>query len=166
MPQEIYYCSATGRLCAYTGFLILLGGDGLNSIMKLFDDYRFKRLEIKRLKADKCIVTDSVQSSDMDAPYTKCHVKISGVDSEKKRRNRERIERLEAECAYVEATVALAPNSRVKMILELKYFDGLTWAEVVSRLADEGIELSEAACKQQVYRYLEKVEQSVKSKAK
>ena len=101
----------------------------------------------------------------MDAPYTKRHVKISGVDGEKKKRNRERIERLEAECAYVEAAVALAPNSRVKMILELKYFDGLTWPEVITRLVDEGIETGEAACKQQVYRYLDKLGQSHRKKA-
>ena len=120
--------------------------------MKLFDDYRFKQLEIKRLKDDKCIVTDSVQASDMDAPYTKRHVKITGIDSEKKRLNKARIERLEAECAYVEAAIAMAPNSCLRMILQLRYIDGLDWNDV--HIQSGNTDKSVDTVKKKAYAYL------------
>jgi hypothetical protein len=82
----------------------------------------------------------------------------------KLRANRAKIERLEADCAYVEAAVAMAPNSLVRVIMELRYLDGLHWPEVAARLTDDRIDLSEAAAKQKAYRYLATLEEQEKAR--
>ena len=94
---------------------------------------------------------------------------MSGIDGAKLRTNKAEIERLEADCAYVEAAIALAPNSQIKLILELHVYDGLSWAEVSARLSQFGIIKAESSCKQSAHRYydqLEKEHEKVKRKAK
>lgn len=130
---------------------------------QLFESYLANRALIRRLKADKCYATDTVTGSSDEAPYTSHAITISGVDGVKLRANRAKIERLEADCAYVEAAVAMAPNSQVRVILELRYLDGLHWPEVAARLTDDRIDLSEAAAKQKAYRYLAALEEQEKA---
>lgn len=133
----------------------------MNNVRKLFDEYLYKKAEIARLKADKCIVTDTVKGSADEAPYTSRHITIAGVDKEKRRLNREKIEKLEAECAYVEAAVALAPNSRERLVLQMRYMDGMQWADVIAALESSGITITEAACKQRIYRYFATLEEKI-----
>lgn len=114
-------------------------------------------------------MTDTVKGSSSEAPYTSHAIKVSGIDGAKLRANKAEIERLEADCAYVEAAIALAPNSQIKLILELHVYDGLSWAEVSSRLTQYGIAKAEASCKQAAHRYydqLEKEHEKVKRKAR
>ena len=132
----------------------------MNEVCRLFEDYQANRARIKRLKEDKCYVTDTVKRSSVEAPYSMNPITVSGVDGLKLRANKAEIERLEADCSYVEAAIALAPNSLVRLILELKTYDGLTWDGVALRMAEDGIERSASTCKKQAYRYFEQLEKN------
>lgn len=119
----------------------------------LFKNYRSNQLEIQRLKNDTCHRIDMVKGSSAESPYTMHPVRISGIDGDQKTANRIRRERLEAECAYVDAAIALAPNSQIRMILELWAYDGKHWDEVAAVLASGGVDASEDSVKQTAYRY-------------
>lgn len=115
-----------------------------------FDDYRFKRMEIERLKSNKNVVSDIVTGSHAESPYTAHPIKVQGVDAQRETAARERIEALEAECADVEAAIALAPNSQIRLILSMRYVDGDSWVDIGHALG-----MSESACRMHAARYLE-----------
>lgn len=115
-----------------------------------FEDYRYKRLEIERLKGDGCVVSDMVEGSHAESPYTLHPIRVQGVDAQRRTAAKERIERLEGECADVEAAVALAPNSQIRLILTMRYIDGDTWVDIGRRLG-----MSESACRMHAARYLD-----------
>lgn len=138
-------------------------GNTTANIRELFADYRFKKCEISRLRADKCLVTDSVRGSSPDAPYTARHIKVTGVDAEKMRCNKIRIESMEAECAYVEAAIALAPNSKTRLVLEARYIDGLDWPEVQHRVGLEGKSVD--TVKKIAYAYLDLLKKEKEQRA-
>lgn len=114
-----------------------------------FCDYRFKRMEIDRLQSKDYTVSDIVHGSSVDLPYTLHTVKVKGVDTKKAKSAREKIELLEAECAEVEAAIALAPNSQIRMILNMRYVDGASWAGIGQALG-----ISDNACRASAKRYL------------
>ena len=89
-------------------------------------------------------------------------VRISGIDGDQKTANRIKRERLEAECAYVDAAIALAPNSLIRMILELWTYDGKHLDEVAAVLASGGVDASEASVKQTAYRYFKDLDEKKK----
>lgn len=128
----------------------------------LFKNYRSNWLEIQRLKSDICHRVDTVKGSSAESPYTMHPVRISGVDGAQKRANRIRREKLEAECAYVDAAISLAPNSQIRMILELWTYDGKSWDEVAAELASGGVDASEASVKQAAYRYFRDLDEKKK----
>lgn len=120
------------------------------NIKDLFADYRFMRLEIERLKNDACVVSDMVKGSHPESPYTAHPIRVKGVDPQQATANRERIEKLGADCASVEKAIETAPNSQIRLILSLRYIDGDSWADVGRALG-----MSEAACRMKGERYLE-----------
>lgn len=126
---------------------------------ELFKSYRSNKLEIKRLLSDTCHEVDTVHGSTAEAPYTPRQFRISGVNGSQVTANRIRRERLEAECAYVEAAIALAPNSQIRMILELWTYEGKHWDEVAAALASGGVDASEASVKQTAYRYFKDLDE-------
>ena len=129
---------------------------------ELFKNYRSNRIEIKRLLSDPCHEVDTVHGSSIEAPYTVHPVRISGVNGSQVAANRIRRERLESECAYVEAAIALAPNSQIRTILELWTYEGLHWDEVAAVLAAGGVDASEASVKQTAYRYFKELDEKKK----
>lgn len=130
----------------------------MKTVCQLFDDYQANKARIKRLKNDHCYVTDTVKGSSVEAPYGLHPIMVSGVDGLKLRANKSEIERLEADCAYVEDAIEHAPSSLVRLILELKTYDGLTWDGVALQLADVGIDRSASTCKKKAYMYFDHLE--------
>ena len=120
------------------------------SVRKLFEDYRFMRLEIERLKRDDCMTYDMVMGSHPESPFTKHPIRLSGVDQQRKTANIERIETLEARCAEVDAAIAMAPNSQIRVILMLKYQDGLSWVDVGAQM-----DMSADACRMVANKFFE-----------
>ena len=116
---------------------------------KCFDEYRFARMEVERLKEDRCLVADTVRGSNPDSPYTMRTVTVRGVDPVRRERNLRRIRALEKMCAEVESAIDNAPNSQIRMILEMKYCEGLGWLEV-----GDALDLSGDGCRKQAERYL------------
>lgn len=114
-----------------------------------FGDYRFKRMEIERLKSNDYTVSDIVHGSSVELPYASHPIKVKGVDAQKAKSDREKIERLEAECAEVEAAIATAPNSQTRMILSMRYMDGDSWSDIGLALGMSG-----NACRTNAKRYL------------
>ena len=117
---------------------------------KLFEDYRFMQMEIARLKRDDCMAFDMVLGSHPESPFTKHQIRLSGVDKQRAQANKERIETLEAMCADVEAAIVLAPNSQIRMVLELRYRDGLSWVDVGAQM-----DMSDDSCRKIAHKYLE-----------
>lgn len=99
-----------------------------------FDDYIYMRQEIERLLQEDTTATDVVRGSSVEAPYTSHPIKVHGIDTQYARWIAERVETLRGQCAEVEAAIALAPNSLIRLILTYKYVDGLSWDEVGQRL--------------------------------
>lgn len=114
-----------------------------------YEAYRDDRDEIERLRADTCEVSDTVRGSSPEPPYTQHTIIVRGVDQVKLARNQARIEELEARCAEVDAEVALAPES-VRLMLSLKYQEGMTWAEVGAELGRD-----KDACRIAVQRFFQ-----------
>ena len=125
---------------------------------ELFKNYRSNKIEIRRLKSDTCHRVDTVHGSTSDAPYTVHPVRISGIDGAQVTANRIRRERMEAECAYVDAAISHAPNSTVRLILEMWTYDGRHWDEVAAVLASEGIDASAESVKQAAYRFFKELD--------
>lgn len=103
-----------------------------------FSDYRFKRMEIERLRSKDFMVSDMVTGSHEESPYTAHPIKVKGVDAQQVKANKERVERLEAECANVEAAINLIRSSKLAMVLRLRYQDGMLWNDVGRELDMSG----------------------------
>lgn len=134
------------------------------SARQLFKDYCSNKLEIKRLKADTCHRVDTVRGSSAESPYTMHPVTISGIDGAQLTANRIKRERLEAECAYVEAAIALAPNSQVRMILEMFAYERKHWDEIAAVLTAGGVDSSADSVKQIAYRYFKTLDERQEKK--
>lgn len=86
--------------------------------------------------------SDSVKGSSRHFPYTEHSIKITGTNykgykrkvkiltNELKARRNELINRISEINKYIESI----PNSDVRMIVQCKYIDGLTWDEIEKEL--------------------------------
>ena len=116
---------------------------------QLFEDYVYMRREIDRLLAEDTTATDVVRGSSVEAPYTEHPIKVRGIDTQYAKWIEERVETLRGKCAEVEAAIALAPNSKMRLILMYRYQDGLDWDEVGRRMGKSG-----DTCRKEVNQYL------------
>ena len=114
-----------------------------------FLEYRFALMEMERLREDRCLVADTVRGSNTESPYNMRTVTVRGVDSVRLERNQRRIRMLEKMCSEVDAAIDNAPNSQLRMILDMKYREGLGWLEV-----GDALDMSGDGCRKQAERYL------------
>ena len=133
---------------------------------ELFKGYRGNKMEIARLKSDHCHRVDMVRGSSDEAPYSEKPIRISGTDTAQLTANRIKRESLEADCAFVEAAIALAPNSQIRLILEMWAYDGMHWDEIAAKLASSGIDSSKESVKQTAYRYFKTLDEKKQQKQK
>lgn len=128
----------------------------VRNIRSLFEEYRRKCEQIAQLNADSCLICDVVRGSSAEPPYSTHAIRVAGVDRDRREYNRLRVERLKAECAYVEAAAALAP-SQVRAALTLHYLDGLTWEQAAERMQADFPQATTDGIRMSAYRYLDTV---------
>ena len=107
---------------------------------KLFKAYRHNRMLIDRLKKrldGGGMITDTVRGSSAEWPYTEHPITLCGRNAQEETETISQIQALETECRQVEEAMRKAPNSSLRLILELKYMDGLSWDGVAETLGED-----------------------------
>lgn len=107
---------------------------------KLFKAYRHNRLLIDRLKKrldGGGMITDTVRGSSAEWPYVEHPITLCGRHAGEETETISQIAQLENECRLVEEAVKKAPNSSLRLILELKYMDGMSWDAVADMLGED-----------------------------
>lgn len=106
---------------------------------EMFKQYRHNRMLLERKRrqlSDMEQLTDTVSGSSAEWPYTKHTVTVCGRNAAEERKVMEEIHQLERACRTVEDAMRKAPNSSVRLMLELKYVDGLSWEEVAQAMGE------------------------------
>lgn len=124
-----------------------------------FEQYRAMRAKMALLKQqleDAPMVCDTVSGSSPEWPYTKQCIAIAGVDEQKAESIRAEIRQLYMRCDAVEQAARRAPNSRLWMILQMRYLSGEPWAVVARTVpaARGGEESTEDGVRKMAERYL------------
>lgn len=107
---------------------------------RLFKAYRHNRMLIDRLKKrldGGGMITDTVRGSSAEWPYTEHPITLCGRHAQEETETISQIQALETECRQVEEAMRKAPNSSLRLILELKYMDGLSWDGVAETLGED-----------------------------
>lgn len=108
---------------------------------KLFKAYRHNRMLIDRLKKrldGGGMITDTVRGSSAEWPYTEHPITLCGKNASEETETISQILALENDCRRVEEAMKKAPNSSVRLMLELKYMDGMSW-ECVAEMLGENV---------------------------
>lgn len=97
-------------------------------------------LERKQERAERrarVILTDSVRGSDPEYPYCPHTIIIRGHGERQARtvrkikmERRKRLEKAKGQLAEIEAFIASVDDSRIRRIVDLKYIQNKTWAQV------------------------------------
>ena len=109
-------------------------------MQELFEEYRKNRklLERQRRKlADMDEVTDTVSGSSAEWPHTQHTVTVTGRNAPEETELIKEIAALEKKCRAVEDAVKKAPNASIRLMLELKYIDGLKWDDVALEMGED-----------------------------
>lgn len=107
---------------------------------KLFKAYRHNRMLIDRLKKrldGGGMITDTVRGSSAEWPHTEHQITLCGRNAQEESKTISKIQELENECRQVEEAMRKAPNSSLRLILEHKYMDGLSWDGVAAKLGED-----------------------------
>lgn len=106
--------------------------------------YRYLLIEIKELENkiknyEGKIVTDKVQSSQREFPYTQYELKIQGVEDSlyiKKLREKlfYRIEKCKKLKVDIENFINNIEDSRTRLVFQLRYVEGKSWAYISRQL--------------------------------
>lgn len=107
---------------------------------KMFEQYRTaQKLMAKKQRQLEGMdqLTDTVKGSMAEWPYTRQTVTISGRNASEERELREEIRELEELCRSVKETIRKAPNPKTRMLLELRYVEGLDWEEVAEEMGED-----------------------------
>ncbi|NLG89792.1 MAG: RNA polymerase subunit sigma-24 [Clostridiaceae bacterium] len=104
-------------------------------------------------------VTDKVTGSMVEHPYILTHFKISGYDSEGysskvkrlERKLKRKLDELMDERARIEEYIESIDNATVRIILRLRYINGLGWNQIGNELG-----YSERQCRRKYKEFFEK----------
>lgn len=106
--------------------------------------YRYLLIEIKELENkiknyEGKIVTDKVQSSQREFPYTQYELKIQGVEDSlyiKKLREKlfYRIEKCKKLKVDIENFINNIEDSRTRLVFQLRYIEGWSWQRISLKL--------------------------------
>lgn len=134
------------------------------------EQYRDQRKELEQLKRQiselsrkrVAVVSDVVQASLVEFPYTKHTVTVRGIDENAENRHRrlQRIYRrrrvkLEKDQLEVEQWIAALEDSKLRQIVTLRYVQGASWRRIGSEVY--GSALSEDAARKRVERFFENI---------
>ena len=95
-----------------------------------------RQIDDAYMKADK--VYDTVKGSSPKLPFQERVIRVSGVDWHSydrkvagiKRKLQRRVDDLMEQAAEINEFISALPDVEVRMILQLKYVNGLTWEEI------------------------------------
>lgn len=108
-------------------------------------------------------VTDKVTGSMVEHPYILTHFKICGYDSggysskvkRLERKLKRKLDELMDERARIEEYIESIDNATIRMILRLRYINGLGWNQIGNELG-----YSERQCRRIYKEFFEKMEES------
>lgn len=106
----------------------------------MFKRYRHNRMLLERKRrqlSDMEQLTDTVSGSSTEWPYTQHPVTVCGRNAAEEVKMLAEIRELEQALKAVEDALRKAPNSSVRLMLELKYVDGLRWEEVAQAMGED-----------------------------
>lgn len=107
---------------------------------EMFKRYRHNRMLLERKRrelSDMEQLTDTVSGSSAEWPYTQHPVTVCGRNAAEELKAMAEIRELEQALKTVENAMRKAPNSSVRLMLELKYVDGLSWEEVAQAMGED-----------------------------
>lgn len=116
-----------------------------------------KRLEEIETKPRK-IVQDSVQGSSSEYPYTRCTMKIEGIEEQRynirkkvlKKQYRSKIKRIKKLLKNVEYELNYIKDSEIREIIRMRYEENLSWIQIQIRMRYD----SESKAKMKLKRFL------------
>lgn len=107
---------------------------------EMFKRYRHNKMMLERKRrqlSDMEQLTDTVSGSSAEWPYTQHPVTVCGRNAAEELKAMAEIRELEQALKTVENAMRKAPNSSVRLMLELKYVDGLSWEEVAQAMGED-----------------------------
>lgn len=110
----------------------------LSELKNLNKEIEFLKKQIMSISVEPEHTTDTVKGSSIEFPYTQHSIKISGIDWETyerkvnrlRRQYQRKIDELMDKAAEINEYIASVPDSEVRMILQCRYVNGLTWEEI------------------------------------
>lgn len=110
----------------------------LSELKKINKEIEFLKKQILSISVTPEITTDSVKGSSIDYPYIQHSIKISGIDwksydakvNRLRRQYQRKLDELMDKAAEINEYIASVPDPEVRMILQCRYINGLTWEEV------------------------------------
>lgn len=130
---------------------------------KRLEQYSSIKAEVAELKAkikarEKSQLTDTVTGSSPEYPFTKHTVTIKGVDYGSDlltQRLKEKEYLLDEECAYIEKWLDTVEDSLIRLIVRMKYIEGMSWPQVSYKLAhDHKLDYAPDALRMRAERYM------------
>lgn len=127
------------------------------------EQYSSIKAEVTELKAkikarEKSQLTDTVTGSSPEYPFTKHTVTIKGVDYGSDlltQRLKEKEYLLDEECAYIEKWLDTVEDSLIRLIVRMKYIEGMSWPQVSYKLAhDHKLDYAPDALRMRAERYM------------
>lgn len=106
----------------------------------MFEQYRstLKLLDRKQRElADMQMLTDTVRGSMAEYPYTQHTMTVCGRNAAEETALRQEIGQLEEDVKRVRAAMRTVPNKTMRLMLELRYMDGLKWDEVAATMDED-----------------------------
>lgn len=100
-----------------------------------------KRLEELEMKPRK-IVQDSVQGSSSEYPYTRCTMKIEGIEEQRynirkkvlKKQYQSKIKRIKKLLKNVEYELNYIEDAEIREIIRMRYEENLSWIQIQIRM--------------------------------
>lgn len=111
-----------------------------------------KEIAYLKSKLRQEVITDSVQGSYSEEPYTKHSVKISGLSKQGIRLSGQ-IKSLEVKRAELVRWIDIISDRQTKLIFQYRYIEGFTWAKIAGIIGGGN---TEGSCRKRAKRYLKK----------
>ena len=110
----------------------------LSELKKINKEIEFLKKQILSISVEPEFTTDTIKGSSIGFPYIQHSIKISGIDWETydkkvnrlRRQYQRKLDELMDKAAEINEYIASVPDPEVRMILQCRYINGLTWEEI------------------------------------
>jgi DNA-directed RNA polymerase specialized sigma subunit len=105
-----------------------------------------EQIERAEFKVTETTTSDMVKGSSKYFPYSERHFTITGIDTrayEKKvralkRKLKRRLDELMDKLDEINEYISTIPDSEIRLILSLRYINGLSWQQIAAHMGMEG----------------------------